>query len=37
LRTPTSPWGRLATSTQLPFEKLSELLTQVGAELCPSG
>ena len=28
LRTPISSSGRLATSTQLPFEKLSELLTQ---------
>jgi hypothetical protein len=28
LRTPISPSGRLATSTQLPLEKLSELLTQ---------
>src|SRR5271166_30046 len=27
-RTPISPSGRLATSTQLPLEKLSELLTQ---------
>ncbi len=28
LRTPISPPGRLATSTQLPLEKLRELLTQ---------
>ena len=28
LRTPTSPLGRPVTSTQLPLEKLSELLTQ---------
>src|SRR5579862_9890305 len=27
-RTPTPPSGRSATSTQLPLEKLSELLTQ---------
>jgi hypothetical protein len=28
-RTPISPPGRLATSTQLPLEKLTELLTQI--------
>src|SRR5271156_4134912 len=28
LRTPISPSGRLATSTQLPLEKLNELFTQ---------
>jgi hypothetical protein len=32
LRTPISPWGRLATSTQLPFEKLRELFTQQGPD-----
>src|SRR5712691_1511144 len=31
-RTPTSPAGRLATSTQLLLEKLRELLIQYGAE-----
>jgi hypothetical protein len=29
LRTPISPPGRLATSTQLPLEKLRELLIQI--------
>jgi hypothetical protein len=37
LRTPISPWGRLATSTQLPLEKLSELFTQTGPESGFSG
>src|SRR5277367_5663550 len=32
LRTPISPSGRLATSTQLPLEKLRELLTQLEAD-----
>ena len=32
LRTPISPSGRLATSTQLPLEKLNELLTQLEPE-----
>lgn len=32
LRTPISPSARLATSTQLPLEKLSELLTQCEPE-----
>src|SRR5580692_7355131 len=32
LRTPISPSGRLATSTQLPLEKLNELLTQYEPE-----
>ena len=32
LRTPTPPSARLATSTQLPLEKLSELLIQVSPE-----
>jgi hypothetical protein len=35
LRTPIPPSGRLATSTQLPLEKLRELLTQ--SEPDPSG
>src|SRR5689334_13744860 len=32
LRTPISPPGRLATSTQLPLAKLRELLTQLKPE-----
>jgi hypothetical protein len=36
-RTPISPSGRLATSTQLPLEKLSELFTQEGPEPGRSG
>lgn len=36
LRTPTPPSARLATSTQLPFEKLSELLIQVRTEFALS-
>ena len=32
LRTPISPSGRLATSTQLPLAKLRELLTQLKPE-----
>jgi len=32
-RTPTSPTGRLATSTQLLLEKLRDLLIQCGSEL----
>jgi hypothetical protein len=37
LRRPTPPSGRLATSTQLPLEKLRELLTQQRPEPSPSG
>lgn len=37
LRTPTSPPGRFATSTQLPLAKLRELLTQLASELSLSG
>jgi hypothetical protein len=37
LRSPTPPSGRLATSTQLPLEKLRELLTQSRPEPSPAG
>lgn len=37
LRRPTPPSGRLATSTQLPLEKLRELLIQQRPEPIPSG